>query len=101
MLLTLFLLLQSQSTKIGWFVWAIAIFFFVLGLGLLIYVMTRPKLAQEDEVEVTGGGLFNVEKRPAADVAEEAEDDVSEVLPATAAIPNATNKDDKQAGARR
>ena len=93
MLLTLFLLAQPQSTKLGWYVWAIAIFFFVLGLGLLIYVMTRPKLAQDDEVEVTAGGLFNVEKRAAEAAAEDAEDDESEQLPPTDAVLSATNKD--------
>ena len=87
MLLTLFLLLQSQSTKIGWYVWAIAIFFFVLGLGLLIYVMTRPKLAQEDEVEAAVGGLFNAEKQA---VTKEETLDEPEVVTATDAVREAT-----------
>ena len=49
---TLFFLLQSPPQKVQWWMWTLAVFFFLLGLGLLIYLMTRPKLnEQEEELE--------------------------------------------------
>lgn len=71
MLLTLFALIQShstqpQSTKISWLVWAGAIFVFLLGLGMLIYVMTRPKITEDEEVEGAGRGLLAAEENKTA-----------------------------------
>jgi|GEM_PF-1261991 len=53
MLQMLLFLLQAPPQKVQWWMWTLAILFFLLGLGLLIYLMTRPKLTeQEEELEL-------------------------------------------------
>jgi hypothetical protein len=42
-------LLQAPPQKVQWWMWTLAIFFFLIGLGLLIYLMTRPKLTEQEE----------------------------------------------------
>ena len=42
-------LLQAPPQKVQWWMWTLAIFFFLIGLGLLIYLMTRPKLSEQEE----------------------------------------------------
>src|SRR5690242_8249858 len=42
-------LLQATPQKVQWWMWTLAIFFFLIGLGLLIYLMTRPKLSEQEE----------------------------------------------------
>jgi hypothetical protein len=50
-------LLQGQATKVSWLLWTAAILFFLTGLALLIYLMTRGKGADQlDELEDHGGG---------------------------------------------
>lgn len=72
MRLILFTLLQTQSTKSGWFVWTLAILLFLTGLGLLVYLMTRPKLAQDDELEDDRrGGLLAASEAAEKRAAEE------------------------------
>jgi hypothetical protein len=64
MILTLMHLLQGQATKVSWLLWTAAILFFLTGLALLIYLMTRAKGAEQlDELEDNGGGgLLSREK---------------------------------------
>jgi hypothetical protein len=55
MVLTLIHLLQSHPpAKVSWLLWTVAILFFLIGLALLIYLMTRPKETETEELEDAG-----------------------------------------------
>ncbi|MBI3651947.1 MAG: hypothetical protein HY231_13085 [Acidobacteria bacterium] len=67
MVLTLIDLLQAHPpVKVSWLLWASAILFFLLGLTLLIYLMTRSKATDSDEAEdAAGHGLLSAVEKTA------------------------------------
>jgi hypothetical protein len=71
MVFTLIHLFQAHPpAKVSWLLWTVAIVFFLLGLALLIYLMTRSKETEAEEVEGAGGrGLLATVDRQAEEEA--------------------------------
>src|ERR1051325_10329610 len=84
MVLTLIYLIQAHPpAKVSWRLWTAAILFFLIGLSLLIYVLTRPKETEADEVEDAGGrGLLATPEEPAAKAAAVKDASADEAAPA-------------------
>jgi hypothetical protein len=78
-------LMQSQPAKASWLLWVAASLFFLVGLGLLIYLIINSKKADQlEDIEEAGagGGLLSKER-----LSPEFEQKVSTVKPTPAVQP--------------